>query len=206
MLPATNSGVLTAPASVCLGSSVQLTSTVAGGLWGTSNAQVATISSSGLLTAVSLGNVVISYTVTGAGGCPNAVGSQSITIVSPTVAAVLNGLSQVCVGSTQMLTASVPGGTWASSNPTVCTVQPTSGILSAVALGIASITYTLGGSGTCSSAVSSINVSVVGSLSAGTISGASGLCVLLCVCLCVCGPYWCVCVCVCVCITQLQMT
>lgn len=175
--PASNSGVLTAPASVCLGSNAQLTSTVAGGLWSTSNAQVATISSTGLLTAVSLGNVVISYTVTGTGGCPNAIASQSITIVSPTAAAVLNGLNQMCVGSTQTLSASVPGGIWSSSNPTVCTVQPTSGILTAVALGNASITYTLGGSGTCSNAVSSINVSVVGSLSAGTISGASSLCV-----------------------------
>ncbi len=63
-----DAGAITGSAAVCIGSTSTLAETVTGGSWGSSNTYVATVSATGVVSAVSAGTAVISYTVTG-GGC-----------------------------------------------------------------------------------------------------------------------------------------
>jgi gliding motility-associated-like protein len=53
------------------------------------------------------------------------------------------------VGETTILTSSVSGGTWSSSDTTVATIDAATGELSSVSNGNTTITYTVTGSGTC---------------------------------------------------------
>lgn len=54
----------------------------------------------------------------------------------------ITGIINLSVGGTSTLSNSVSGGTWSSSNPTVATVNPTTGLVTANTTGITSIIYT----------------------------------------------------------------
>ena len=69
--------------SVCVGSSTTLSNATAGGVWSSSNTAVATISNTGVVTTVSAGTTVISYTVT-AGSCSNAA-TYTLTVPAGSV-------------------------------------------------------------------------------------------------------------------------
>ncbi|MBX2905269.1 MAG: T9SS type A sorting domain-containing protein [Taibaiella sp.] len=90
-------------------------------------------------------------------------GSASDTIkvlvtVSPTpLPAVISGDDTICVGFTATLSASLSGGTWISTNPSVATVL--SGVVTGVAVGIDTIRYTV--SSSCGSLSSEHPISVV---------------------------------------------
>jgi len=60
---------------------------------------------------------------------------------------VINGTATVCVGATTQLTASISGGTWSSTNPSIATVSAT-GLVTGVSAGQAVITYNVVQSGT----------------------------------------------------------
>ena len=66
--------------STNVGSFTPFSSTTTGGLWSSSNTAVATVSSTGIVTGISVGTAVITYTVTG-GGCTNSA-TKSITITA----------------------------------------------------------------------------------------------------------------------------
>jgi uncharacterized repeat protein (TIGR01451 family) len=131
----TITGVLT----VCVGSTTQLTGSgtpAATNPWVSSNPAVATVSNTGLVTGVSAGTSVITYT--DINGCSK---TATVTVyASPTITGVLT----VCVGSTTQLTGSgTPAVTnpWVSSNPAVATVSNT-GLVTGVSAGTSIITYT----------------------------------------------------------------
>jgi len=69
--------------SLCKDGTVQLSNTTSGGVWTSSNTAIATVSSAGLVTAVSEGTAVITYTVT-VSGCATAK-TTSITVNNPPV-------------------------------------------------------------------------------------------------------------------------
>jgi uncharacterized protein YjdB len=60
---AANAGTLSGADSVCQADTIHLASTVSGGSWSASNLSVATVSTSGVVTGVASGTVVISYIV-----------------------------------------------------------------------------------------------------------------------------------------------
>jgi len=62
-------GNITGANIVCSGNNTTFNNSVAGGVWSSSNTNIATINSSGLVTALNQGTSQISYTVTGQGGC-----------------------------------------------------------------------------------------------------------------------------------------
>ena len=155
---------ISGPSAVCVGSTMTLTDGIAGGVWSSSNVPVASIgSSTGVVTGVSLGTAIISYTLPG--GC---ITTKSIT-VSPTPTAI-TGPSTVCTGTCVLFADAVPGGLWTSSNPGVATAGSTSGDICGVSAGTAVITYSLG-----SGCTAYKTVTVIPSPSA--ISGASTVCV-----------------------------
>jgi hypothetical protein len=123
-----------------------------------------------LVTALSAGTTNITYTVAGP-----ASSFQTLT-VSPNVnAGTVTGTSPICVStSTTFSSNGNAGGTWSSSNPAVATVNPTTGLVTAVSGGTATITYTI--SSGCGSPVSASAPISVASGAAPTVSGAVNVC------------------------------
>ena len=57
----------------------------------------------------------------------------------------ITGTPTACAGFTRALSDATPGGTWASGNTSIATVNPSTGIVSGVNIGITNITYTTPG-------------------------------------------------------------
>jgi trimeric autotransporter adhesin len=129
--------VISGPSSLCLGSSITLSSTTGGGTWSSSDLTVATVgTSSGIVTSVGLGTSTITYTVST--GCF----ATLVVTVNPLPAAI-TGSSTVCVGSNTTLSSTTGGGIWSSSTTSVATVGTSSGIVYGVSSGTSTISYTL---------------------------------------------------------------
>ncbi len=129
--------VIAGPGVVCAGSTITLTDATLGGTWSSGTTSVATIGSlTGIVTGVISGTSIITYT--GSTGC-----SRTTMITVNTAPSPIGGPSAVCPLATILLTDGVTGGTWTSSVPTVATIGPGSGIVSGVATGTTTITYTL---------------------------------------------------------------
>ncbi len=126
------------PTAVCFGSNITLTNTMTGGTWTSSNTGIASITSSGgVLTGVSVGSATITYT--SAFGC-----EAYTTITVNSLPGTTTGTTVVCQGLTVTLSNSVSGGTWTSSNTSIASVDATTGDVTGVAGGGATITYSLG--------------------------------------------------------------
>ncbi len=124
--------------TICTGSTTTLTDATGGGLWSCSNLTIATIgSSSGLVTPVVPGIVVMTYTLPA--GCTATL--QMTVNLQP---AAITGASTVCTGFTTALSDATAGGTWASSNTAAGTISA-GGIVNAIAPGTTTITYTMPG-------------------------------------------------------------
>jgi uncharacterized protein YjdB len=172
-----SAGVLNGAQEVCAGNTVQFTSTEVGGVWSSSNTALATINpSSGLITAIGAGLVNITYTVSGTGGCANASGTRSLTITAQPTAGTLSGNQNLCVGSTDVFASTVTGGVWSSSNSAIATVNAATGLVTAVAPGTVSITYSVAASGGCSGADATRSVVVSAAPISGTLSGNQTIC------------------------------
>jgi len=162
--PPTITGLSVTPptASVAVGTTQQLTATgaLAGGgtsnfsgiaAWASSDPTKATVSSTGLVTAVAEGSVSITATASGfTDDCAVTVTPPNITGISvtPATAALAPGGAQQCTA-----TANLSGGgtldvtstaTWTSGTPAVATVSST-GRITAVAAGTSSVTATRSG-------------------------------------------------------------
>ncbi len=134
--PLPNAGTILGPDSVCLGSTITLSDLITGGNWSTGNSN-ATVSATGVVTAVSIGTDPISYPITNT--CGTTYTSKIITISTLGDPGVITGISNVCIGSAITLTDTAPGGIWLSSNGTAALIGP--GIVSGISTGIDSIFY-----------------------------------------------------------------
>jgi hypothetical protein len=124
--------VITAPTNFCSDVSPTLTSTVSGGTWTSSDTDIATISNTGVVTAISSGTVVFSYSL--ASGCST---SKSVVVyASPT----LTAPTTICQGSTATLSPST-GGTWTSSNNSIATIT-NAGVVTPGNTGTVTFTFT----------------------------------------------------------------
>ncbi|GAA4470127.1 hypothetical protein GCM10023093_30730 [Nemorincola caseinilytica] len=125
------------PSVMCMGTATAFSHPNTGGTWGSSNTLIVGINaSSGLAVGFSANTATISYTLPG--GC---VAKQAVTI--NTAPAAIGGATSVCPGLTTLLTNTIPGGTWSSSNTANATIGSSSGIVSGIATGVVSISYTL---------------------------------------------------------------
>ena len=131
------------------GSSQNLTSQV---VWSSSNAQVLTISTSGLASGNGVGNVQIWASSNGVSAYSGTIQvTQAVLtgiVLTPSSAQIAKGTSQQFTatgqftdGTTQNLSSNV---TWISSNPTVVTISAT-GLATATGIGTAQITALFGG-------------------------------------------------------------
>ncbi len=123
-------------AVVCVGSTSTLSNTVGGGMWSSTNTLVGSVgSSSGIVTGVSAGTVVISYSST-------TCAAVSVVVTVNPLPAPITGPGNVCEGFSINLTDATAGGTWSSSLPYIATVSGT-GVVAGVTAGIISISYIL---------------------------------------------------------------
>jgi type IX secretion system substrate protein/SdrD B-like protein len=158
--------VVTGPAAiggastVCTGSTITLSDATGGGTWISGSTSVATIGSTGVVTGLTAGTTIITYKLTS--GC---YVTKAITVSG---GGSISGPSAVCVGSTMTLSESSPGGSFFSSSTSIATVGLTSGVVTGVSAGTATIYYSLGG------CYSTYTITVT---SGATISGSSSVCV-----------------------------
>jgi hypothetical protein len=126
------------PSSICAGATTTLADATPGGTWSSSNPGVATVgTSTGIVNGVSAGTAIITY----------AVGSMFVTqlvAVLFTPSSIL-GSDSVCIGASISLIATTPGGSWSSSDVSVASVASATGVVTGASVGIATITYSIGG-------------------------------------------------------------
>jgi gliding motility-associated-like protein len=170
-------GVLSGTQAICVGGTTNFTSTTAGGAWSSSNTAIATVNnSSGAVVGISAGTAVITYTLTGTGGCANVTSQRTVTVSAPPNAGTLSGNQNICQGGSSLFSSTILGGTWASASPAVATVS-TSGLVSGVGPGTSVITYSIPGTGGCNNATATSVVSITAPPNAGTLSGTQLICV-----------------------------
>jgi len=97
---------LTGATNVCLGSTTQLASATAGGVWTSSNTAVATVSSTGVVSGLTTGSTTISYTVTNSVGCTGVVTANVNVNALPVATITPSGATTFCQGGSVTLTAS----------------------------------------------------------------------------------------------------
>jgi hypothetical protein len=140
---------ITGPDTVCTGATITLAEATTGGTWSSATTAVATVSLTGIVTGVTIGSSVISYTLPG--GCV-----ASKTIMVRAVPGVISGAVVVCVGSNITVTENVSGGVWSSSN-SHATIGSATGIVTGVTIGTDTIKYfvtNLCGTGTATHIIS----------------------------------------------------
>ena len=123
---------------ICVGSSVTLGATPAGGVWSSLNIPIATVgSSSGTVTGISPGVATIVYTLF-PGGC-----TATIAVTVDPNPGPITGIMSVCAGATTTLNCTPSGGSWSSSPLTVGTITSGTGVFTGISAGVATVTYTL---------------------------------------------------------------
>ena len=174
-VPVTGISVAPLTASLVAGATQQLTTTILPAtatnqavVWASTNSLVATVSATGLVTAVAPG--VANITVTTADGGFVATSVITVTPVAVTGVAVVPATASVQVGATQQLVSTIAPANatnqavvWASGNAAVATVNATTGLVTAVAPGTATITViTVDGGRTATSVITVPAVPVSG--------------------------------------------
>ncbi|MBS7788265.1 T9SS type A sorting domain-containing protein [Flavobacterium sp. CYK-55] len=173
--------IITGNFSICLPGITTTQFAVSGGSgipdptnpWVSSNLNVATVDNN----VSETDHVVIFVTPSGAVGyCYGGAFSCQSTSPCPE-AGVLSGVQNICVGNSTSFTSTVAGGTWSSSNTNVATVNPTTGVVTGVTAGTATMTYTVLGTGGCPNVSSLRTVSVSADAVAANLQGFQGICV-----------------------------
>ena len=158
---------ITGADSVCITDSIMLMDSSSGGIWTASNIS-AVVSHTGVVTGYYPGIDTISYSLTNACGSLTA---NLVVVVGPFVPAI-SGSTDVCEGSSILLTEALSGGTWSATN-SLASVN-TAGSVTGIAPGADTILYTA--STTCGSAIASKIVTVSIFPTIGTIIALDTLC------------------------------
>lgn len=148
---------ITGSSFVCSGSTTTLSDATTGGTWSSSTPSVAVIdAATGVVSAVSLGTTVITYTA-GSGYVTKLITVKEVPTLTPSSI-------NACVNSTYTTTPSIPGGSWSSATPAIATVNSI-GIITGVAPGTTTIQYTAAGgcSTTATITVNSLPLPITGS-------------------------------------------
>ncbi|HLO52977.1 MAG TPA: Ig-like domain-containing protein [Saprospiraceae bacterium] len=161
--------VISGPSEVCMGNNIQLTSSKSGGSWSSSNTSVATINAAGIITTISSGSVIISY-VHNSGACSEDATKAIIVHAIPTVT--FTGSNSICLNQMTNLSPN-SGGTWVSNHPSIATVN-NAGLVTGIAAGNATFTFTNTATGCVSSPSAQLTVNGLPTVQ---ITGASSLCI-----------------------------
>lgn len=117
VLPLPDAGTISGSTSVCAGSDINLSSTVTGGTWSSSNTTAATVSAAGLVHGRTAGTTTITYSYTNS--CGTAITTYAITVNPLPNAGTISsgGITGICRGIPVTLSSSGDaGGTWNNLN------------------------------------------------------------------------------------------
>ena len=154
--------------SLCIGGTATLSDTTSGATWSSSNTSIATIgTSTGTVTGIGAGTTTISYTTSGG------VATFTVTVIPLPSAGTISGALTVCISSTTSLSDGITGGIWSSGTTIIATVGST-GIVSGVSAGTATISYSVTNS--CGSAIATKIATVNPLPYAGSITGTAVVC------------------------------
>ncbi len=129
-------GPILGPLTLCTGSSTTLSDSYPGGTWSSGSSNISIGSSSSIVTGISAGVAIVTYT--NAAGCS----LTAVVTVNPIPPAIA-GITNVCVGANTTLSDAAVGGIWTSANSSVAAVAVGTGIVSGIAVGFTNISYTL---------------------------------------------------------------
>jgi len=118
---------------LCAGSRLQLPDSLQNTVWSSSAPSTATIDPGGLLHCIAEGTTLISARI---GACTAA---QEITVTAPP--APISGMDIVCAGTTTTLS-DTGHGTWSTPDTGIAAIDSSSGILSGISNGSATISFT----------------------------------------------------------------
>lgn len=163
-----SAGTISGPSSVCVSSTITLTSSVSGGAWSSSNA-TANITSGGVVTGLMAGIDTITYFVVN--GCGVAYATKIITINPLPSAGTISGPSTVCISSTISVSSSVSGGSWSLTNAHA-TLSGTT--ITGVTAGLDTLRYIFTNS--CGSDTSTRVITISPVAVAGTLTGPTTVC------------------------------
>lgn len=143
---------LNGPSSICIGSSTSFLPS-SGGVWVSNHPSIATITNSGIVTAIAPGTATFTFTdnIT---NCVSVTSTSIVVNAKPTVN--ISGSNSICVGAMTTVTPTV-NGTWSSSNPAVATVNNIGAVLG-ISEGTATFTFTQTATGCASDPTASIQV------------------------------------------------
>jgi len=126
---------ISGPSTVCIGATIPLTTTGVGS-WSSSASSIASVdASSGVVSGVATGTATITFAATA--GC---TATAAISVNGTTTSII--GPTSVCTGANITLNDPTGGGTWASSDASTASIGAHSGVVSAIAGGTVTITYT----------------------------------------------------------------
>ncbi len=163
---------ITGSSVVCVATTDTLSDIITGGIWSSTATSIATTGSTGIITGVTAGTTTISYNVTNS--CGSAFAIKTITVNQLPVAGVIGVSSAVCPGMTVTTTETSTGGTWSSSSILTATIDSVTGVVTGVASGSVTLSYTV--TNDCGSAVANDAITVHPLPFAGTISGSAVVC------------------------------
>lgn len=166
--PLPNAGSITGSPIVCAAALTTLADLATGGIWSSSGSSA--LVAGGVVTGVSAGNAIISYSVTN--GCGTAVDTMMVTINPLPIAGAITGPSMVCEGGSVTLMATAPSGVWNSSTSSA---SVTVGVVSGILAGTTIISYSLTNS--CGTATDTLMMTVNPLPNAGSIIGMSPICI-----------------------------
>ncbi len=124
-------------AVTCPGLTSGLSDALGGGVWSNSCTTLFTVSSSGVVTALTAGTCTISYTMP-VTGCQATITYTVNPLPNP-----ITGTAAVCQGYGTTFSATPTPGTWSSSLPGVGSIDPATGVFVGRTPGTTTITYTL---------------------------------------------------------------
>ncbi len=152
--------IISGSITICAGSMITLSSAIAGGTWSSSNTAIATVTSGGDVTGITVGTAVITYLTS---AC-TAYTTNVIITPSPE-AGIIIGTSSVCAGTTITLSDTASGGVWRSSNTSLATVS--GGVVTGVTPGIVTISYSV--TNACGNSLATYTITINPLPDAGTI-------------------------------------
>ncbi len=148
--------LITGGDSVCMGGTLTVSDSVAGGLWHSANTSIFTVDSvTGVITPVAPGQARVVYTIT-TGNCPDSVRLR-IRVEVPGMP--LTGPAEVCIDSMFRIFDTARGGVWVLSDSTIATPMFQPGRFQALAAGTLTVYHLVNNS--CGSYNDSMTLSII---------------------------------------------
>lgn len=129
------------PDSVCKASSIQLSNSVQGGVWTSSDTTVAIVNNVGLVTGIDTGIATITYKVGGI-GCSTQV-AKTITVGAVPIVSPITGDYYACLQDTIQYSNVTPGGVWTTASNGIRSSISSSGWLIPTNPGSDAVIYTV---------------------------------------------------------------